>query len=292
MEFEKGREEMRIQDSDELGHQSEEIEVISSSGESYNAWLAMWWANLKTQVRLLRSALKAVPGAQLDLELNTLLSDCLALYNTSWKISNKDVPDVISGQHSSSLEAAFMWLGGWRPTSALVLVNTVLGGDSQGNKKFDSKAPESLTSELSEKQLSNMKNLQKHTRQAEQELSNEFAVFQMLVADQPMVEVLVSEAASSKSNYSDAHKVIELKIQKLQELLKQAVSLRIQTLQELLNLLTPVQAARCSVTAFELVFSLKTMSTQFGDSFSVHQKTQSTSAHIPEVSGKTTFKQP
>ncbi|KAJ7530026.1 hypothetical protein O6H91_15G075700 [Diphasiastrum complanatum] len=247
-------------------------------GSDGNTRLASWWESLRMQMRLLRSALNGTSsGSQLDLELKKLLSDCLNFYIASSEICfDKVICDFISGQHSASLEAAFMWLGGWRPTSALMLVHFVLSGHSQG-EQASTPAPEIRTSALSDKQLSNINNLQKHTQQAENELSYQFAIFQMLVADQTMVKAFVSEAGASKNDYSEAYKAVESKIENLGELLRQAEKLRLQTLKELFNLLTPVQAARCSTTAFELVFSLKALSTtRFGASFSVHKKFQST----------------
>ncbi|KAJ7522563.1 hypothetical protein O6H91_18G017500 [Diphasiastrum complanatum] len=135
-----------------------------------------------------------------------------------------------------------------------------------------------------------MINLQNHTQKAERELSSKFAMFQMLLTDQIIVKALVSEEASTESNYSEAHKAIQSKIENLQELLKHAENLRLQTLQELFNLLTPVQSARCRIAAFELVSAINTLSTtQFGDSSSVHEQHKSISASSSEVSGKTPF---
>ncbi|KAJ7522556.1 hypothetical protein O6H91_18G016900 [Diphasiastrum complanatum] len=290
----KGKEQMRTDDAREwAGPDLKKTKMASGSGGS----LANWWTKLGMQMRLLRSALRASsPGPQLDLELHELLLNCLSLYNSSTSSEiciDKDGPTVISdknsGQHSSSLEGAFIWLGGWRPTSALVLVYSVLGGESQGKSFSPAALLQTPTSELSDKQLPKMVNLQKHTQKAEQELSSKFAMFQMLLTDQIVVKALVSEEASIETNYSEAHKAIQSKIENLQELLKHAENLRLQTLQELFNLLTPVQSARCSIAAFELVFALKTLSTtQFGDSFSVHQQHKSISASSSEVSGTTT----
>ncbi|KAJ7522553.1 hypothetical protein O6H91_18G017400 [Diphasiastrum complanatum] len=289
----KGKEKMRSEDDCELpGPDLKKTRIMSSGTDGSSSG---WWARLRTQMRLIRSALKASSaGTQLDVELHKLLMDCLALYNngTSSGIStDKDLPHVRSGQQFSPMEAAFMWLGGWRPTCALVLVHSVLGGESQG-KPLSPAALQALSSELSDEQLSHMNNLQKNTQQAEHELSSQFAVFQMLVTDQIMVKALAPEATSTTGNYSEAHKIIDSKIENLRELLKHAEKLRLQTLQELFNLLTPVQSAKCSIAAFELVSALKTLNTtQSGDSLPVDdQYPQSTSAYIPEVTGKTTMR--
>ncbi|KAJ7522564.1 hypothetical protein O6H91_18G017600 [Diphasiastrum complanatum] len=287
----KGKEEMGSEDDCELpGPDLNKTKLVSSSGRSLASW---WWAQLRMQMRLVRSALKNLStGSQLDVELHKLLLDCLALYNssTSPEIStDKDLSHVILGKHSSSLEAAFTWLGGWRPTSALVLVYSALGDEIQG-KQLSSEALQAMSSVLSDEQLSNMNNLQKHTQKAEHELSSQFAIFQMLVTDQIMVKALVSKDASSEGNYSEALKVIESKIEILRELLKRADNLRLQTLQELFNLLSPVQSAKCSIAAYELVFAIKALSiTRSRDSFSVKSAIllEGTDLYDPKCSSST-----
>ncbi|KAJ7515496.1 hypothetical protein O6H91_22G015600 [Diphasiastrum complanatum] len=93
------------------------------------------------------------------------------------KANNVMQADKNSSQHSFPLEGAFIWLGGWRPTSRCFGACLLCFG-CQG-KPFSPAALQTLTSELSDEHLSTMINLQNHTQKAEQELSSKFAMFQI-----------------------------------------------------------------------------------------------------------------
>lgn len=87
-----------------------------------------------------------------------------------------------AGRRHSSVEVAFLWLGSWRPTSAIVLVYSIMG--IQINKETqrpvpNSNPPQQSVSLLSEKQLSQLNFLQSHTRRAETDLSETLAAMQV-----------------------------------------------------------------------------------------------------------------
>ncbi|KAJ7549718.1 hypothetical protein O6H91_04G020300 [Diphasiastrum complanatum] len=75
-----------------------------------------------------------------------------------------------------------------------------------------------------------------------------FFHLQMLVADQNVITVV------SSRDWSKTRVAVEEKVSKLRDLLIQADSLRSPTLHELFSVLDPIQAAKCTIAAFELAF--------------------------------------
>lgn len=76
-----------------------------------------------------------------------------------------------------------MWLGGWRPTSALLLVYSLMGVQLEDEiLRFKDGVRGELDNSsaiLSERQLTNLKNVQKYTRQTEKKLSARLASLQV-----------------------------------------------------------------------------------------------------------------
>lgn len=89
-----------------------------------------------------------------------------------------------SGYGCSAVEIALMWVGRWRPTSAIVLVYSSMGMDSKGtNKEYQGIINRDFinVSPLSEKQLSGLSSLQKYASQLESDISQQVAVIQVSV---------------------------------------------------------------------------------------------------------------
>ncbi|MCO5561198.1 hypothetical protein L7F22_014819 [Adiantum nelumboides] len=221
------------------------------------------WAEWKKLVQSLRLALESEASAS---QLRQLLNECMALYRTTCLVppATDDLLASISGRNSSQLEAAFMWVGDWRPSSAITLVYSKMGvcvGKSDG--LASSITPSCM---LSIAQLSTMEVLREETSRAEAELSSSLASIQMLLADQNMAEAFGIgtppsgiQALSSNSEAVGVQHLMDSKLASLRTLYMQANGLRLQTLQELQNLLTPIQAAQCVVAAFELSYALKNL---------------------------------
>lgn len=159
-----------------------------------------------------------------------------------------------------------MWMGRWRPTTAVVLVYSTMGVDFEGSAKETQKMSKHVrdTILLSERQLSGLSALRKHAHQTESDLSQQLATLQMLLVEQNTVAALhLGEAEEGVSDLSNFQQLIDLKLAQLQTLLIKADDLRLHTLRVLFDLLTPVQAASCSVAAYELMFGLKSLGQTF-----------------------------
>jgi hypothetical protein len=104
---------------------------------------------------------------------------------------------------------------------------------------------------LSEKQLVNLRNVQKRARDEEKKLSKKLATIQMLASDQDVIAAILIETSSSSLK-----KVLKPRMSRLKKLLIKADQLRLQTLHQLFLVLSPVQVAHCAIAAFELAFSM------------------------------------
>lgn len=75
-----------------------------------------------------------------------------------------------------------MWLGGWRPSCALMLVYSLMGVQLHDQiRSFRNGISKLGRSEsvLSDKQIVNLRNVQKHAREEEKKLTKKLATIQM-----------------------------------------------------------------------------------------------------------------
>ncbi|XLR40971.1 hypothetical protein S83_025631 [Arachis hypogaea] len=101
-----------------------------------------------------------------------------------------DVLAMLSPTWRSSLEDAFLWIGGWRPTMAFHLLY------SKAGLQFEAKLDELLQGlrtsdlgDLSATQLAQIDEIQKRTIAEEREITDMMATHQETVADASMVEL-------------------------------------------------------------------------------------------------------
>lgn len=75
-----------------------------------------------------------------------------------------------------------MWLGGWRPSTTIVLVYSLMGVQLQDeirNFGYGIRHTTNSTSVLSQRQITNLSNVQKTTRDVEQKLTKKLAEIQV-----------------------------------------------------------------------------------------------------------------
>ncbi|MCO5602197.1 hypothetical protein L7F22_056325 [Adiantum nelumboides] len=223
-----------------------------------------WWDLWQSHINKLKIAMMA---NRLEADCLKLLNDCFDAYKKYLHETSKDEAlGVISGAGCTPIEIAFMWMGRWRPTSGIVLVYSAMGLDPLVAAKGCIKNAvqhSSFGHTLNEQQLSGLNALQAHAFRAESNISKQLAVIQMLLVEQNAVSMLHLEEPMSdkKKDLSDFQKLIDARLLELQSLLRMADDLRLHTLRELLDLLVPAQGAFCLVRAFEIVFSLRSLTT-------------------------------
>lgn len=173
---------------------------------------------------------------------NWAKTDILSMFNPSWR---------------SSLEDAFLWIGGWRPSMAFHLLY------SKSGHQVEAKLMELIQGlstgdlgDLSSDQLSKLDESQKGTVRAEKDLTEKLAKRQESVADSSMVELshAATELIRAGEEEEDARvdAALDPKKEALVEILQKADDLRLKTLKQVLQILTPIQSVHFLVAAAEL----------------------------------------
>jgi len=240
----------------------ESINAVEPKSEQSN-WvdIAVW----KKTSQTLRAALHA---RKTDSEIRHLLSAVLARYSSSVNLHTiQDSLKIMSGCGYTPLEAAFAWLGRWRPTTAIRLVGSTLG--SHNVKMIQILCctlgmPVSNNMMLSQNQLWELDVLQEITSCEESRISNQHADFQMLLVEQELVKTLQSGVGLGDAlTLSKGQEVICSKLPDLLNLFFKADQLRLQTLKEIYKLLTPTQAALCTIVACDFFVAFKAVGAKF-----------------------------
>ncbi|KAI5069401.1 hypothetical protein GOP47_0016104 [Adiantum capillus-veneris] len=224
---------------------------------------------------------KTSAAAASKAHITELLRRCLDLYKESLHLnSNDSALSSMAGHQHSPLEVAFLWLGGWRPTSAITLIYSTLGLHESQRTLFDHtpllgaclnqqelllsinaalldnrlSSSHTLPNCISDCELVAVESLRRKTLDIELYLSHELASFQMLLLDHAMLEAFTRDM-----NVGRGSELVEVKVSQLTHLLAEANQLRMDTLERLVDVLDPVNSALCCVSAFELINALKSL---------------------------------
>lgn len=234
---------------------------------------ARWWMGCQPHIRALREKIQSATASS-DRDVENLLQKCVSIYmatiHHNSSMEDEKIYIALSGGRLTTMESSYTWLGGWRPTSALLLVYSLMGvqlEDEIRNFGYGLRDLTNTSAVLSHRQLTNLTNVQKSTRSVEKKLSKKLAHIQMLTSDQDVLAAVVQiestknspSSSSSSSSSSDLRTVVKPRMSRLKKLLIQADQLRLTTLHQLFLVLTPVQVARCASAAFELAFMMREM---------------------------------
>ncbi|KAE9602756.1 hypothetical protein Lal_00049444 [Lupinus albus] len=239
-------------------------------GETFHIFFECWLAE---QNQLLKELLDAEePKTHLtDEELQALISKVVKHYEYYYKAKSKwakqDVLAMLSPTWRSSLEEAFLWIGGWRPSMAFQLLYSKCG------LQFEAKMNELIQGlrtcdlgDISATQLGQVDEMQRKTIREEREITDVMARHQETVADASMVElshVVVAEMNMAKETKEESvKKELEEKVEStlapkeegLEEILLKADDLRMRTLKGIVSILTPKQGIHFLTSAAELHF--------------------------------------
>lgn len=178
--------------------------------------------------------------------------------------TKRDVLGMLSPSWLSSLEDAFLWIGGWRPSMAFHLlysksglqVEARLGDLIRGMVTGD-------LADLSPEQMTRVDALQRRTISEEKEITEKMAKHQETVADSSMVELshVVTDfmrSGGEAGRYGDEVKrekvesTLAPKEKGLEVLLQRSDDLRLKTLKAIVEVLTPIQTVHFLIAAAEL----------------------------------------
>ncbi|AET04831.1 putative transcription factor TGA like domain-containing protein [Medicago truncatula] len=242
------------------------MSLLPSNGndaESFNKFFECWMVEQNKYLNELVAAKSAQPQLTND-RMHTLIDKVVehyeCYYKTKSSFAKKDVLSMFSPPWLSTLEEAFLWIGGWRPSMAFHLLYSKcsmqfqarLNDLIQGQKTCD-------LGDLTASQLAEFDDLQKKTIREEREITDMLAEHQETVADAPMVELshVVSEMIRGGENEKKEleeriESVLEPKVEGLEKILYRADDLRLRALQGIVNILTPKQAIHFLIAAAEL----------------------------------------
>uniref|UniRef100_A0A7I4AG32 DOG1 domain-containing protein n=1 Tax=Physcomitrium patens TaxID=3218 RepID=A0A7I4AG32_PHYPA len=189
--------------------------------------------------------------------------------NAKIRASHEDVTYVTSGAWKTPLEAGLMWMGGWRPRTAIVLAYSLMGIqiENELQQLLEGIILQSMAT-LTAKQLARLDAIQQYTSTKEKEISNRLSVLQILVADQQTIRATIADPPSESSNMAVTRDAMEPKLTGLQDLFIEAEKLRLRTLQELFAVLSPIQAAQYIVAAIQVAKAFCKLGEQFQEAHS------------------------
>ncbi|KAH8936398.1 hypothetical protein BDL97_17G082300 [Sphagnum fallax] len=246
----------QLMDPDEAESQAH-IMSIALFEQFYSRWV-------KEEESLVASLRKALENPNRERELSRLVKAGFESYSqvveAKIQMAQEDATYIAAGAWKTPLEAGLMWMGGWRPSTAIVFAFSLMGMQIQMDfKKILEGIEVPSMAALSPKQLSRLDALQQSSHIAEDDISGRMAVFQMLLADQQMAQVMTAEPPPSDTlnDLSELKGAMESKLAGLRDLLIEAEKIRLQTLQEMYQVLTPVQAAQYTVATFEMEIALR-----------------------------------
>ncbi|KAK4490636.1 hypothetical protein RD792_001324 [Penstemon davidsonii] len=200
-------------------------------------------------------------GEELRPLLNRVSQHYEHYYSTKSLWAKNHIWSMFHPSWRSSLEDAFLWIGGWRPSMAFHLLYSKSG--LQFEARYDELIQGVSTGDLgdlSSIQLNQVNELQREVIKEEKELSEKLAELQETVADRTMVDLahamteMMMEGAMDlvMDNEGRVDASLIPKEEGLVEILQRADDLRLKTLKEVLNILSPIQGVYFLIAAAEL----------------------------------------
>lgn len=230
--------------------------------ESFHKFFECWLVEQNQDLHDLISASTPAQDAS-DQALRPLIDRVVRhyehYYSAKSRCAKQNVLPMFSPAWRSSLEDAFLWIGGWRPSMAFHLLFSKSGLQLEAHL---AELLRGLTTgdlaDLSPSQLALIDDLQRSTIHEEKRITEEFAKHQETVADSSMVEL--SHAVTEMTRAGGGEAAMEEKVaselaakeERLEEILEMADDLRLRTLKEILNILMPMQAVHFLIAAAEL----------------------------------------
>ncbi|XAR73133.1 hypothetical protein NMG60_11006993 [Bertholletia excelsa] len=206
-------------------------------------------------------------------ELRSLVERVIEHYQHYYRVKSQcvkqDVLGMLTPSWRSTLEDAFLWIGGWRPTMAFHLLYSKSGLQLEAAlEQLILGLSSGDLGDLSPTQLIDADEMQRKTIGEEKQITEDMAKHQETVADSSMVELshAVSEMLHT-SNRSQSQvggvdqdedqeqrveSVFASKEKGFEDILQRADDLRLRTLKGVVHILTPRQAVHFLIAAAEL----------------------------------------
>ncbi|KNA04568.1 hypothetical protein SOVF_198500 [Spinacia oleracea] len=206
---------------------------------------------LKTMVKTHSESEDSESTQRLKELVDRVMSHYEEFYQARAKSIKENVLLVLTPDWLSKLEDAFLWIGGWRPTTAVHLLYSKAGLQLEARlmEVLNGVNPDDLGN-LSVSQLVRVNQVQMQTIAEERKLTEELASHQETLADDSMVELsekyadLLSEAVDTESDsvQQRVHTTLVPKEHGLEDILRKSDDLRLRTLKNVVDILSPIQA--------------------------------------------------
>lgn len=245
---------------DSSAHLTHAIRAGLREGDSFQKFFESWICEQKQYLEELVSASKGEAKNQHALRplIERVVQHYEHYYRAKARWGQNDILSMLSPSWLSSLEDAFLWIGGWRPSMAFHLLYSESGLQLEAslNELMQGLRIGDL-SDLTPTQLEQVDALQKDTIRKEQEITEKLAQQQETVADSSMVELAhaMTEAIRDGNSTHDEGRVeatLAPKQDGLVPILQMADELRLQTLKKVIVILTPMQAVHYLIAAAAL----------------------------------------
>lgn len=231
--------------------------------ESFGGFFENW---LRVQDRDLQDLVSAARANESIRSLNELVGRVMSHYENYYRVKSESVKrsvlQMLTPTWRSTLEDAFLWIGGWRPSMAFHLLYSKSGLQLEaGLSKLLSGLITGDLGDLSPSQLTRVDELHRETIKEEKASTETLAAYQETVADSSMVELshVVTELTRNpdmETRVESLEERLELTLSKkedrLEEILEKADDLRLRTLKKVVEILSPIQAVHFLIAAAEL----------------------------------------
>ncbi|GFP90624.1 tgacg-sequence-specific DNA-binding protein tga-2.1 [Phtheirospermum japonicum] len=242
----------------------------SSRGETFHEFFEQWLVGQNEHLEELVSALAErerlfhgrlfINEEELDATiLRPTIARALDHYRHYYRVKQRWASDHVTSMFkppwTSSLEGTLMWIGGWRPSTAIQLLYSKLGIqlDSRIHQILRGRAIGDL-GDINMPQLTQVNILQTGIMSEEMDINEEFM---MVSVTDPKTVKLSHTVSNAMRQGGQVHggrveAALRPKEERMAEVLRRADGLRMRTLEQLVGALTPRQGVFFLIAAAEL----------------------------------------
>ncbi|KAJ7943189.1 Transcription factor like [Quillaja saponaria] len=216
--------------------------VAGNSVLAFDMDYVRWLDDHQRLISDLRSAVNSQMG---DNELRLLVEGVMTHYDEVFRLKSTgtkaDVFHMLSGMWKTPAERCFMWLGGFRSSELLKILENHL-------------------EPLTDQQLMGICNLEQSSQQAEDALSQGMEALQQSLLETLSSTTLCPSDSGNVADYMGQMAIAMSKLATLENFVHQADLLRLQTLQQMHRILTTRQAARALLVINDYFSRLRALS--------------------------------
>ncbi|XP_061342692.1 protein DOG1-like 4 [Gastrolobium bilobum] len=214
--------------------------VVESFSEFYEKWVWKLEEILNQLLEVLskkKTEIQVINEQELQKLVSRVTSHLKEYYTVKWASAHEDVLVFFSPTWLSPLENAYLWVTGWKPSTAFRLLESLKKAEKEGGKAF----------EMTEEQERKIEELRMKIRMEEEKVEREMERQQVAMADRKMVEMAkISSRGRNNGDVVASSSQVALKgvFGGLEKVMKASDCVRLKTLKGVLDLLTPMQCVQ------------------------------------------------